>query len=91
MNESFQWLVHGEGEDINDSSSMHYNRHTIDNNKGKLVQGKKQVRFRVKNSAAADLEWQKNLHSQNHHTTLEYYKTRNRTHTIERNISISTR
>ena len=26
MNELFQWLVHGEEEDINDSNSLHHNR-----------------------------------------------------------------
>ena len=91
MNALFQWLVHGKGEDINESSSMHHNGHTIDNNKEELVHRKKQVWFIVKGTSVAVLEWQKNSHSQNHHGTLEYYKTRNRTHTIERNISIPTR
>ena len=57
MNELFQWLVHGEGEDINDSNSMHDNGHTIDNNKEELVHRKKQVRFRVRDTAVAVLEW----------------------------------
>ena len=57
MNAFFQWLVHGEVEDINDSNSMHDNGHTIDNNKEELVHRKKQVRFRVRNSAVAVLEW----------------------------------
>ena len=91
MNALFQWLVHGKGEDINESSSMHHNGHTIDNNKEELVHRKKQVWFIVKGTSVAVLEWQKNSHSQNHHGTLEYYKTRNRTHTIERNIPIPTR
>ena len=45
MNAFFQWLVHGEVEDINDSSSLHHNGHTIDNNKEELVHRKKQVRL----------------------------------------------
>ena len=57
MNALFQWLVHGKGEDINESSSMHHNGHMIENNKGELVHRKKQVRFRVRDSAVADLEW----------------------------------
>ena len=57
MNAFFQWLVHGEGEDINDPSSLHHNEHTIDNNKEELVHRKKQVRFMVRNSAVAVLEW----------------------------------
>ena len=56
MNALFQWLIHGEEEDINDSSSMHYNGHMIDNNKGELVHRKKQVRFRVRYTIAAVLE-----------------------------------
>ena len=56
MNALFQWLIHGEEEDINDSSSMHYNGHMIDNNKGELVHRKKQVRFRVRDTIAAVLE-----------------------------------
>ena len=64
---------------------------TIDNNKEELVHRKKQVRFIVKGTSVAVLEWQKNSHSQNHHGTLEYDKARNRTHTIERNIPIPTR
>ena len=57
MNALFQWLVHGEVEDINDSNSMHHNRHTIDNNKEELVHRKKQVRFRVRDTVVAVLEW----------------------------------
>ena len=57
MNELFQWLVHGEGKDINESSSLHHNEHMIDNNKEELVHRKKQVRFRVRNTAVAVLEW----------------------------------
>ena len=57
MNALFQWLIHGEEEDINDSSSMHYNGHMIDNNKGELVHRKKQVRFMVMDTAAAVLKW----------------------------------
>ena len=57
MNELFQWLVHGEEEDINDSNSLHHNEHTIDNNKEELIHRKKQVRFRVSDTAAALLEW----------------------------------
>ena len=57
MNAFFQWLVHGEVKDINDSNSMHHNRHTIDNNKEELAHRKKQVRFMVRNSAVAVLEW----------------------------------
>ena len=57
MNAFFQWLVQGETEDINDSSSLHHNGHTIDNNKEKLVHRKKQVRFRVKGTPVAVLEW----------------------------------
>ena len=56
MNAFFQWLVHGEVEDINDSNSMHDNGHTIDNNKEELVHRKKQVWFRVRDSAVADLK-----------------------------------
>ena len=57
MNALFQWLVHGETEDINDSSSLYHNGHTIDNNKEELAHRKKQVKFMVKNSAVAVLEW----------------------------------
>ena len=57
MNAFFQWLVHGEGKDINDSSSMHHNGHTIDNNKEELAHRKKQVRFRVRETAGAVMEW----------------------------------
>ena len=48
MNAFFQWLVHGEVEEINDSSSLHHNGDTIDTNKEELAHRKKQVRFRVK-------------------------------------------
>ena len=44
-------------EEINDSNSMHHNGHTIDTNKEELVHRKKQVRFRVRDTAAAVLEW----------------------------------
>ena len=57
MNELFQWLVHGEVEDINGLNSLHHNGHTIDNNKEELVHRKKQVRFRVRDTAVAVLEW----------------------------------
>ena len=57
MNAFFQWLVHGEVEDINDSNSLHHNEHTIDNNKEELVHRKKQVKFMVRNTAVAVLEW----------------------------------
>ena len=57
MNALFQWLVHGEVEEINDSSSLHHNGNTIDNNKEKLVHRKKQVRFMVRDTAVAVLEW----------------------------------
>ena len=57
MNAFFQWLVHGEVDYINDSSSLHHNGHTIDNNKEELAHRKKQVRFRVRNTAAAVMEW----------------------------------
>ena len=57
MNAFFQWLVHGDEEDINDSSNLHHNRHTIDNNKEELAHRKKQVRFRVRDTAVAVLEW----------------------------------
>ena len=57
MNALFQWLVHGEVEEINDSSSLHHNGHTIDNNKEELVHRKKQVRFMVRDTAGAVLEW----------------------------------
>ena len=56
MNALFQWLVHGEVKDINDSSSLHHNEHTIDNNKEELVHRKKQIRFRVRDTAVAVLE-----------------------------------
>ena len=57
MNALFQWLVHGEVEEINDSNSMHHNGNTIDNNKEELVHRKKHVRFRVRDTAVAVLEW----------------------------------
>ena len=57
MNAFFQWLVHGEVEDINDLNSLHHNEHTIDNNKEELVHRKKQVRFMVRDTAVAVLEW----------------------------------
>ena len=57
MNAFFQWLVQGEGKDINDSNSLHHNGHTIDNNKEELVHRKKYVRFRVKSTPVAVLEW----------------------------------
>ena len=57
MNAFFQWLVHGEVEDINDSNSLHNNGHTIDNNKEELVHRKKQVRFRVRDTVVAVLKW----------------------------------
>ena len=40
MNAFFQWLVHGEVEDINDSSSLHHNGNTIDNNKEEWYTGR---------------------------------------------------
>ena len=52
-----QWFVHEELKDINDSNSLHHNGHTIDNNKEELAHRKKQVRFRVRNSAVAVLGW----------------------------------
>ena len=57
MNALFQWLVHGEEEDINESSSLHHKGHTIGNNKEELVHRKKQVRFMVGDTAVAVLEW----------------------------------
>ena len=57
MNAFFQWLVHGEVEDINDSNSLDHNGHTIDNNKEELVHRKKQVKFRVRDTVVAVLEW----------------------------------
>ena len=57
MNAFFQWLVHGEVEDINDSSSLHHNGNTIDNNKEEWVHRKKQVRFRVRDTVVAVLKW----------------------------------
>ena len=57
MNALFQWFVHGEVEDINDSNSLYHNGNTIDNNKEELVHRKKQVRFRVRNTVVAVLEW----------------------------------
>ena len=57
MNALFQWLIHGEEEDINESNSLCYNGHMIDNNKGELVHRKKNVRFMIRDTAAAVLEW----------------------------------
>ena len=57
MNAFFQWLVHGEVEEINDSNSLHHNEHTLDNNKEEWVHRKKQVRFRVRDTPVAVLEW----------------------------------
>ena len=57
MNAFFQWLVHGEVKDINDSNSLHHNGHTIDNDKEELAHRKKYVRFRVKSTPVAALEW----------------------------------
>ena len=57
MNALFQWFVHGEVKEINDSNSMHHNGNTIDNNKEELVHRKKQARFMVRNSAVAVLKW----------------------------------
>ena len=57
MNGFFQWLVHGEVEDINDLNSLHHNGHTIDINKEEWVHRKKYVRFRVRNTATAVMEW----------------------------------
>ena len=57
MNALFQWIVHGEVEEINDSNSVHHNEHTIDNNKEELVHRKKQVRFMVRDTAVAVMEW----------------------------------
>ena len=57
MNEFFQWLVHGELKDINDSSSLHHNGDTIDTNKEELAHRKKQIRFRVRDTVVAVLEW----------------------------------
>ena len=57
MNELFQWFVHGEVKDINDSNSLHHNGHTIDNNKEEWVHRKKQVRFMVRDTAVAVLWW----------------------------------
>ena len=57
MNAFFQWLVHGEVEEINGSNSLHHNENTIDTNKEELAHRKKQVRFRVRNTVVAVLEW----------------------------------
>ena len=65
MNAFFQWLVHGEVEDINDSNSLHHNGHTIDNNKEELAHRKKQVRFIVKGTSVAVLKWWKTSQSPN--------------------------
>ena len=56
MNAFFQWLVHGEVEDINDSNSLHHNGNTLDNNKEELGHRKKQVRFMVRDTAVAVME-----------------------------------
>ena len=56
MNALFQWLVHGEEEDINEPNSLHHNGHTTDNNKEELAHRKKQVRFMVRDTAVAVLE-----------------------------------
>ena len=65
MNALFQWFVHGEVEDINDPRSLHHNGNTIDNNKEELVHRKKQVRFRVRDTAVAVLKWWKISQSPN--------------------------
>ena len=65
MNALFQWFIHGEVKEINDSNSLHHNGHTIDTNKEELVHRKKQVRFRVRNSAVAVLKWWKTSQSPN--------------------------
>ena len=57
MNALFQWFVHGEVKEINDSNSLHHNRHTIDTNKEELVHRKKQVRFKIRDTVVAVLEW----------------------------------
>ena len=57
MNALFQWFVHEELKDINDSSSLHHNGDTIDTNKEELAHRKKQVRIIVKGTAVAVLEW----------------------------------
>ena len=57
MNAFFQWLVHGEVEEINDANSLHHNGDTIDNNKEELAHRKKQVRFRVRDTPAAVMGW----------------------------------
>ena len=57
MNAFFQWLVHGEVEEINDSSSLHHNGDTIDTNKEELAHRKKQVRFMVRDTPAAVMGW----------------------------------
>ena len=57
MNALFQWLVHEELKDINDSSSLDHNGDTIDTNKEELAHRKKQVRFRVRDTVVAVLEW----------------------------------
>ena len=57
MNALFQWFVHGEVEEINDSNSLHHNGHMIDNNKEELAHRKKYVRFRVKSTPVAVLGW----------------------------------
>ena len=57
MNAFFQWFVHGEVKDINESSSLYYNGHMIDNSKEELAHRKKQVRFRARNTVVAVMEW----------------------------------
>ena len=57
MNALFQWFVHEELKDINDSSSLHHNGDTIDTNKEELAHRKKQVRFRVRDTPAAVMGW----------------------------------
>ena len=50
MNAFFQWLVHGEVEDINDSNSLHHNGHTIDNSRKWLARRKELTRFMAKDT-----------------------------------------
>ena len=57
MNALFQWFVHEELKEINDANSLHHNGDTIDNNKEELAHRKKQVKFRVRYTAVAVLEW----------------------------------
>ena len=65
MNALFQWFVHEELKDINDSSSLHHNGDTIDTNKEELAHRKKQVRFIVKGTSVAVLKWWKTSQSPN--------------------------